>query len=77
MSQQPLQLTELQKKLMEIQKQETYGKRLRWQSEASRVIDDKIKHYTETGNARKLDIYLRKKEANTNAISILKKALNL
>lgn len=31
-----------------------------WEGEAIKVIKSKIKHYKETGNARKLDIYTRK-----------------
>lgn len=44
----------------------------KWKSEARQVIEDKIKHFTETGNFRKLDIYQRKLEDNKSVVESLK-----
>lgn len=45
---------------------------LKGETEAVRVIKDKIKHYKETGNARKLDIYQRKLQQKYSIISKIK-----
>ena len=48
-------------------------RKLKWESEAIRVIKDKIKHYKKTGNQRKLTIYQSKLKGAYSIISRLTK----
>lgn len=53
-------LDQLAKTIRRETEKEKTSRKLTWETEAERVIKDKIDHYDKTGNTRKLAIYKAK-----------------
>lgn len=58
-----------------MEKKRKYGISLPWETEAVKVIKEKIEHYKETGNARKLGIYEAKLKQKMSIIGALKSTI--
>lgn len=51
--------------------------RIKWETQATQVIKEKIKHFKKTGNKRKLAIYESKLQSKTPLLAELRKSKSI